>query len=122
MDDRPTAPRARRGGAYRRAMTVGTGRAGDDLLAATLPVVGLALASVAAVRDAAARAGGFDPGPDPDPERVVAGFAPLSGFFRTADGWVRTHANYPHHRARLLALLDLPAAVADQPSRDDVAT
>ncbi|KFD43879.1 hypothetical protein IU11_07380, partial [Cellulosimicrobium sp. MM] len=41
------------------------------------------------------------------------GFAPLSGFFRTADGWVRTHANYPHHRARLLALLDLPAAVAD---------
>ncbi|MFH6690574.1 hypothetical protein QVL82_17330, partial [Cellulosimicrobium funkei] len=119
-------------------MTVGTGRADDDLLAATLPVLGLALASVAAVRDAAARAGGFDPGPGPDPDRVAAafasdrllrvdgapvdGFAPLSGFFRAADGWVRTHANYPHHRARLLALLDLPAAVADHPSRDDVAT
>ena len=35
-------------------------------------------------------------------------FAPLSGFWRAADGWVRTHANYPHHRARLLAALDLP--------------
>jgi crotonobetainyl-CoA:carnitine CoA-transferase CaiB-like acyl-CoA transferase len=35
-------------------------------------------------------------------------FAPLSGFFRTADGWVRTHANYPHHRERLLRVLDLP--------------
>lgn len=36
------------------------------------------------------------------------GFAPLSGFWRTADGWVRTHANYPHHRTRLLAALGLP--------------
>ena len=47
MDDRPTLPGAGRRGAYRRAMTVGTGRADDDLLAATLPVLGLALASVA---------------------------------------------------------------------------
>ncbi|MET8419865.1 CoA transferase [Streptomyces sp. NPDC005134] len=36
-------------------------------------------------------------------------FAPLSRFWRTADGWIRTHANYPHHRARLLAALGLPA-------------
>ncbi|MET9431456.1 CoA transferase [Streptomyces sp. NPDC003036] len=36
------------------------------------------------------------------------GFAPLSRFWRAADGWVRTHANYPHHRARLLAALGLP--------------
>ncbi|MGW3207511.1 CoA transferase [Streptomyces sp. NPDC001135] len=36
-------------------------------------------------------------------------FAPLSRFWRTADGWVRTHANYPHHRARLLGALGLPA-------------
>lgn len=36
-------------------------------------------------------------------------FAPLSRFWRTADGWLRTHANYPHHRRRLLAALDLPA-------------
>jgi crotonobetainyl-CoA:carnitine CoA-transferase CaiB-like acyl-CoA transferase len=105
-------------------------------LAATLPVLDLAVASVAAVRDAAARAGGFDAGPPPDPERVAAafasdrllrvdgapvdGFAPLSGFFRTADGWVRTHANYPHHRARLLALLDLPASADGTATRDAV--
>jgi crotonobetainyl-CoA:carnitine CoA-transferase CaiB-like acyl-CoA transferase len=40
--------------------------------------------------------------------RAHAGFAELSGFFRTRDGWVRTHANYAHHRARLLAALELP--------------
>ncbi|MEU7527625.1 CoA transferase [Saccharothrix sp. NPDC042600] len=32
-------------------------------------------------------------------------FAPLSRFWRVADGWVRTHANYPHHRERLLRVL-----------------
>ncbi|MFJ7072301.1 CoA transferase [Streptomyces sp. NPDC098781] len=37
--------------------------------------------------------------------RAPVNFAPLSRFWRTADGWVRTHANYPHHRARLLAAL-----------------
>lgn len=36
------------------------------------------------------------------------GFAPLSGFFETADGWVRTHGNYPHHRARLAQALGMP--------------
>lgn len=35
-------------------------------------------------------------------------FAPLSRFWPTVDGWVRTHANYPHHRARLLAALEVP--------------
>ncbi|MFJ7153046.1 CoA transferase [Streptomyces sp. NPDC100445] len=40
--------------------------------------------------------------------RAPALFAPLSRFWRTADGWVRTHANYPHHRVRLLDALDLP--------------
>lgn len=40
--------------------------------------------------------------------RAPASFAPLSGFWRAADGWVRTHANYAHHRARLLAALDVP--------------
>lgn len=34
-------------------------------------------------------------------------FAPLSGFWRAADGWVRTHANYPHHRTRLLNALGM---------------
>ncbi|MFE0550384.1 CoA transferase [Streptomyces pilosus] len=40
--------------------------------------------------------------------RAAESFAPLSRFWRTADGWVRTHANYPHHRDRLLAALGLP--------------
>lgn len=43
-------------------------------------------------------------------------FAPLSGFFRAADGWVRTHANYPHHRRALLSALQLPAG-ADELER-----
>ena len=34
-----------------------------------------------------------------------AGFAPLSRFWRTRDGWVRTHGNYPWHRAALLRAL-----------------
>lgn len=33
------------------------------------------------------------------------GFAEHSGFFRTSDGWIRTHANYPHHEHRLLQSL-----------------
>jgi len=33
------------------------------------------------------------------------GFAPLSRFWETADGWVRTHANYPWHLAALLEAL-----------------
>jgi len=33
-----------------------------------------------------------------------AGFAPLSRFWPTSDGWVRTHANYPWHRAALLSV------------------
>jgi crotonobetainyl-CoA:carnitine CoA-transferase CaiB-like acyl-CoA transferase len=40
--------------------------------------------------------------------RQEPGFAPLSGFFEAQDGWVRTHANYPHHRDRLLRALELP--------------
>ncbi|WP_405711343.1 MULTISPECIES: CoA transferase [unclassified Streptomyces] len=45
--------------------------------------------------------------------RAATTFAPLSRFWRTADGWVRTHANYPHHRARLLSTLGLPARTPD---------
>ncbi|MEU6357407.1 CoA transferase [Streptomyces sp. NPDC047072] len=44
--------------------------------------------------------------------RAPVSFAPLSRFWRTADGWVRTHANYPHHRARLLDVLGVPEDVA----------
>ncbi|WP_052681534.1 hypothetical protein [Saccharothrix sp. ST-888] len=39
--------------------------------------------------------------------RTPTSFAALSGFWRAADGWVRTHANYPHHRARLLGALGI---------------
>lgn len=38
-------------------------------------------------------------------EAAPVSFAPLSRFWRTADGRVRTHANYPWHRERLLGLL-----------------
>ncbi|MFJ9562013.1 CoA transferase [Streptomyces fuscichromogenes] len=46
--------------------------------------------------------------------RAPVQFAPLSRFWRTADGWVRTHANYPHHRARLLDALGLPGSAGPQ--------
>ena len=47
----------------------------------------------------------------------VEGFAPLSGFFAARDGWVRTHANYDHHRQRLLEALGL----SESATRDDLA-
>jgi hypothetical protein len=37
------------------------------------------------------------------------GFAPLSRFWRAADGWVRTHGNYPWHQEALLRALDTTA-------------
>ncbi|HUD15631.1 MAG TPA: CoA transferase, partial [Acidimicrobiales bacterium] len=36
---------------------------------------------------------------------VGASFAPLSRFWTAADGWVRTHANYPWHRSALVGAL-----------------
>lgn len=33
--------------------------------------------------------------------RAPVGFAPLSGYFATRDGWIRLHGNYPHHRAAI---------------------
>lgn len=49
--------------------------------------------------------------------RLQTAFAPLSAFFRTDDGWVRTHGTYPHHADALRRGLSL-AAGAD---RDAVA-
>lgn len=117
-------------------------------LAARLPVADLALGSIAVLATAIDRlriARKLPTGPwHLDPERVAAsfgsdkliridgapvnGFAPLSGFFATADGWIRTHANYPHHHRRLLTVLDLPedagptdlAAAVAHLSADDV--
>ncbi|MEU9377906.1 CoA transferase [Streptomyces sp. NPDC048255] len=45
--------------------------------------------------------------------RAPVNFAPLSGFWRTADGWVRTHANYPHHEAALVRALGLGSATPE---------
>ncbi|MCG6495890.1 CoA transferase [Kitasatospora sp. A2-31] len=102
----------------------------DAVLPARLPVRQLARATVAACSLAAAelsalRNGGEVPDVPIDQGAVATAFvserhlqidgrtpvafAPLSGFWQTADGWVRTHANYPHHRARLLDALGLPA-------------
>ena len=58
-------------------------------------------------------------------EAAGGGFAPLSRFWPTADGWVRTHANYPWHRAALLSALgtsgdatDLGEAMAERPAQE----
>ncbi|MFF9813031.1 CoA transferase [Streptomyces sp. NPDC014006] len=99
----------------------------EGALTARLPVRELARACVGACALAAAELGARRAGlPDVPAVRVDDGavaaafaserllrvdgrapvsFAPLSRLWRTADGWVRTHANYPHHRARLLAAL-----------------
>ncbi|MGW6979451.1 CoA transferase [Streptomyces sp. NPDC054932] len=45
--------------------------------------------------------------------RAPVTFAPLSGFWQAADGWVRTHANYPHHEAALVRALRLPSATPE---------
>ncbi|GAA1325078.1 CoA transferase [Pseudonocardia xinjiangensis] len=47
-------------------------------------------------------------------------FDALSAFHRTADGWLRLHANYPWHRAAALHVLgctaeEVPAAIAERP-------
>ncbi|MEV5407314.1 CoA transferase [Thermopolyspora sp. NPDC052614] len=41
--------------------------------------------------------------------RAVDAWSGLSGFWEAADGWVRTHGNYPHHAQRLRTLLGLAA-------------
>jgi hypothetical protein len=53
------------------------------------------------------------------------GFAPLSRFWRTSDGWIRTHGNYTWHRDALLRYLDVPndadavaSAIADRLAKE----
>ncbi len=92
-----------------------------ELARATVAVCGLAAGELAAVRAGGATG---DPLPLVVHEAAVAAafvserhlrvagrptvtFAPLSGFWRAADGWVRTHANYPHHEAALVRALGL---------------
>lgn len=132
-------------------LTPGSGsvhaEANRDYLAARLPVADLAVGAVGVLAGAINRLLEAAGSPARDwvlrPDRVaaafasdrliriddapIAGFAPLSGFFETRDGWIRTHANYPHHRARLAALVgldvdasraDFVAAVADRSARE----
>ncbi|MDJ0394946.1 CoA transferase [Rhodococcus sp. G-MC3] len=111
------------------------------MLSARLPVSSLAAGSVAALAAAVDRfsmAAGMSTGPwHLSPERITAsfsgdrmmriagapvvGFAELSGFFPCADGWIRTHANYPHHRSALTAALDLDPDVSPSSFADRVA-
>lgn len=76
--------------------------------------------------EAVLRSVGLDRHPDADriatayrSDRVlrVDGRAPqvwshYSGFWRAADGWLRTHGNYPHHARALRRALDVPAEVS----------
>ncbi|MFF2570672.1 CoA transferase [Streptomyces sp. NPDC058084] len=103
----------------------------SGLLPARLPVMDLARATVAVAGLAAVeRAGSAGPVRVDDGAvatafvserhlrvdgRTPVNFAPLSRFWRAADGWVRTHANYPHHRKALLDAL----GVAETPSRPE---
>jgi hypothetical protein len=96
-----------------------------DVLPSTLPVFPAALACVGTALRAAALLGGaprvtLDPGQLAaavtsegwlriNGESLGGGFAPLSRFWPTADGWIRTHANYPWHRAALFLELGLAA-------------
>ncbi|MGW7332012.1 CoA transferase [Streptomyces sp. NPDC054840] len=98
-----------------------------ELARATVGVCGLAAAELAAVRagggvgdvaspvvDEGAVATAFVSERHLRVEgRAPVTFAPLSGFWRTADGWVRTHANYPHHEAALVRALRLPSAAPE---------
>lgn len=124
--DRPTADAWKAlGGAPERAEHVAY-REVAGVLPARLPVRRMARATVGVCSLAAAELLALRSGGPPPPVlvdeaavaaafvserhlridgRAATSFAPLSGFWRTADGWVRTHANYPHHRARLLAAL-----------------
>ena len=93
-------------------------------LPARTDVASLAWASVAAASLAAADLVGAQEA-EPDPDRIAVAYsserhfrwdgdpvdawAPLSGFFRSSDGWVRTHGNYPHHAAALRRGLGLEA-------------
>jgi crotonobetainyl-CoA:carnitine CoA-transferase CaiB-like acyl-CoA transferase len=49
-------------------------------------------------------------------------FASMSGYFRCADGWIRTHANFPHHANALRTALGavdrdgVSAALAERPA------
>jgi crotonobetainyl-CoA:carnitine CoA-transferase CaiB-like acyl-CoA transferase len=91
-------------------------------LPARLPVGALAWAAVQTASLALGALAGAAP-VALDPARIAAAYrsdrhlliagsapavwSPLSGFWRTADGWVRTHGNYPAHASALVRALSL---------------
>ena len=112
--------------------------AGSTGLTGRLPVPGLALGAVAASLLAARALGGGAAAAPLDldaahiglafrSERyarrdgvpIGLGFAPLSRFWRTADGWLRLHGNYPQHRAAALSVLGEDVATAAASRRAD---
>lgn len=48
-------------------------------------------------------------------------WSPFSGFWRTRDGWVRTHGNYAHHAAGLRSALQLDVTAGAEQVRDALA-
>jgi hypothetical protein len=72
-----------------------------------------------------------------DPHRIAAAYrsdrfltidgtappvwSPFSGFWRTLDGWVRTHGNYAHHAAGLRSALQLDVTAGADQVRDALA-
>lgn len=118
----------------------------SGLLAARLPVMDLARTAVAVAGLAAVERAGLPGRVRVDDGAVATAFvserhlridgrepvtfAPLSRFWRASDGWVRTHANYPHHRAALLSALGVreesveavAAAIAERKAVETEAT
>ncbi|UTI64770.1 CoA transferase [Paraconexibacter antarcticus] len=121
--------------ATRLTVTGGTGPGGRAApLPGPLPTGALATATVGAMllaaADLAAARGAGRPEPALDAGHAAVAFTserhvlldghgagapmdPLTAFLPTADGWIRLHANYPHHRAALMRALGHPRAGAD---------
>lgn len=97
---------------------------GEDVLPSCYAVTGFATATVAAAGLAAAQALGL-PGPVTVDQHLVNGWFrwsmtpvgwalpavwdAIAGDYPTKDGWIRLHTNAPHHRAAVLAVLQVPA-------------
>ncbi|PPK64678.1 CoA transferase [Actinokineospora auranticolor] len=115
----------------------------EDVIAGPFRVALAAARCVGEVTEAAAellRQRGTEPGPvTVDVRHAVESFrseqhlrvdgevpgdlwAPLTGDYRAADGWVRVHCNYPHHEAAVKAVLgeDVAAGAAVRSAEDVV--
>jgi hypothetical protein len=91
----------------------------EEIATASVAVALLAASALSAQREGEAPTVDLDRGHVADAVRserhfrvggqpAGAGFAPLSRFWSAADGWVRTHANYPWHKRALLGVLGTP--------------